>query len=376
MKVLLTGGGTGGHIYPALAVAEKIRQREPEAELLFVGTESGIEMRLVPEHGYRIETVPARAIEVDGGIAGRVKGGMKAALGMRSGIKAARRILKAFRPDAVVGTGGYVSFPVMMAAKSLKIPCLIHEQNAYPGRSNLILSRFANRIMLGFREAGPIFHAEEKTVFTGNPIRAMFLGVSREEAREALKIGMDDYVVFSFGGSMGSEEINSVASAYMKRIAGQEGKVLLFGAGSEYVEEIKAQARAAGIAEDGNIRILPYILDMQYYIAASDLVVCRAGALSIAETCVLGKPAIYIPLSWSVNDHQRLNAESVAERGGAMVVDERGMDPEEVADAIEVLGWDRERLEQMSAASLACSVPDAADRIYEVIKDIHERRAI
>nr|MCR4712047.1 hypothetical protein [Clostridia bacterium] len=115
---------------------------------------------------------------------------------------------------------------------------------------------------------------------------------------------------------------------------------------------------------------------MQYYIAASDLVVCRAGALSIAETCVLGKPAIYIPLSWSVNDHQRLNAESVAERGGAMVVDERGMDPEEVADAIEVLGWDRERLEQMSAASLACSVPDAADRIYEVIKDIHERRAV
>lgn len=369
MRIIFTGGGTGGHIYPALAIADKVREREPDAKILFLGSPNSIEETLVPSKGYEFRPVRARGMEAAG--SNKIKELFSAVYGNLRGIAEARRELKRFKPEVVVGTGGFVSLPVVLAAKALKIPYCIHEQNTYPGRGNLLMAKWAKKILMGYKEAEDIFPQKEKLVYVGNPVRESFRNVNKEASREKLGIGMDDFVVFTFGGSMGSEEVNKVSMEYLRRINGVPGKVLLFGTGKQYETKVREELEKEGIQVAENIRISPYIENMDEYIAASDLIIGRAGALSIAETTACGKGAIYIPLSWSVNNHQYLNAKSIADRGGAILVDERTMDVSKVCDEIEELSNNKEKMKAMEEASLACSTIDAADKIYQEIKTIN-----
>ena len=222
MRVILTGGGTGGHIYPALAIGDKIKEREPDSEILYIGNEMGIEKEIVPAAGYEFRMVPARWLErrknkldyfCQLGLTGAVTCG---------GTAKALSIMRKFRPDAVIGTGGFVCVPVVLAGKMYGARTFIHEQNAFPGAANRLLSKYADRIFLGFSEGREYFSCPEKLVYTGNPVRKDFLGITREEARKLLNIPEDSFTVFSFGGSMGSETINSIAVRIIKEVNGKE----------------------------------------------------------------------------------------------------------------------------------------------------------
>ena len=368
MRVIMTGGGTGGHIYPALAIADKIMEREPDSEILYLGSYDGFEAELVPKRGYEYKIIPVRGIEVGENKFKAVFAAIKRNL---AGIRATRKEIKRFKPDMVIGTGGYVSLPVIIAAKTMGIPSCIHEQNSYPGRGNLLMAKFANKILMGFNEASKVFPQKDKLVYVGNPVREIFRNADKKKSREKLGIPEDDFTVFSFGGSQGSDEVNSIALEYLRRINDKEGRTLLFGTGEQFFNQVKETLNKEGIVPGDNIRISAYIENMDDYISAADLIIGRAGALSIAETVACGKPAVLIPLSWSVNNHQFFNAKSIADRGAAILVDERNMDIKAVCDDIEELYNNPEKLHSMEEASISCSTIDAADRIYEEIKTIN-----
>ena len=368
MKVVLTGGGTGGHVYPALAVADKIREREPDSEIMFLGSSFGFEAQLVPQKGYDYTIIHARGMEIGGGFFSKVKELIASIIGTGIGIGQAKRELKKLKPQAVLGTGGFVSLPVILAANSLKIPCYIHEQNTYPGRGNMIMAKYAKKVMLGFDEAREIFPEKEKMVFVGNPVRDIFLRADKNEARKKLGISLDDFFVFSFGGSMGSNEINLVAMEHLKRVKDKPGHTVVMGTGEQFYEKIQGELAKEGIETSDKIRVYDYIENMDDHIAAADLIIARAGALTIAEITTCGRAAIYIPLSWSVNNHQYYNAKSIVDRGGGLLVDETTMDVGHVCDQIDSLAEDKEKLRTMEEASKKCSMPYAADSIYEVLK--------
>ncbi len=360
----MTGGGTGGHLYPALAIAEKIKEREPDSDILFLGEAGGMESEIVPKNGYAFRAVPARWFYREEGFWYTVKEFFKASKATLAGIRAVRGIVKEFRPDAVIGTGGFVSVPVIIGAHSRKVPCYIHEQNARPGLGNKIMQRFCDRIFLGISGAEAAFKDPSKTEFTGNPVRAAFLSTTKESAREKLGIPQGDKVLFTFGGSLGSKAINDIAWDYAKRIAGKEGYTLLFGTGNRWYDGVLAQAEEEGVKGD-NIRIYPYIEDMPNYIAAADLVVCRSGALSMAEVAVTGRASVLIPYPWAANDHQYYNAKSIADAGGALLYRQEEVEPEKLVDEIFTLLEDPERLAAMGEAAKAACPANATDRIYE-----------
>lgn len=360
----MTGGGTGGHLYPALAIAEKIKEREPDSDILFLGEAGGMEAEIVPKNGYAFQAIPARWFYREEGFWYTVKEFFKASKATLAGIRRCRKIMKGFRPDAAIGTGGFVSVPVIIAARTLRIPCYIHEQNARPGLGNKIMQRFCNKIFLGIKGAEAAFADPSKTVFTGNPVRAAFLHTTKESAREKLGIPQGDKVVFTFGGSLGSKAINDIAWEYAKRIAGKEGYTLLFGTGNRWYDGVLQQAEAEGVMAD-NIRVRSYIEDMPNYIAAADLVICRSGALSLAEVAVTGRASVLIPYPWAANDHQYYNARSIADAGGALLYRQDEVETEKLVDEIQALLEDPERLAAMGEAARAAAPADATDRVYE-----------
>lgn len=370
MRAIVTGGGTGGHIYPAIAIADAIRTREPGSQILYVGNEIGLEKDIVPGSGYPMEMVSAKWIDrsnplkiVDTGVSNL------------RGIRQAKRIMKKFKPDVVIGTGGYVCFPVLYAGHSYGAKCFIHEQNAFPGMANKSLERFVDRVFLGFPEASEHFREPEKHVVTGNPVRESFFHVERREARERLQLSDDQFVVFSFGGSQGAERINQVVFQLMKTFSGDQSKVLLFGTGSQYYDEICEAVEDQKIDLGENIRIIPYVNDMPDHLAAADLVIGRSGALSVAEICVSGRPSILVPSPNVTGNHQYFNAKSIADRGGAVLIEEKDLTEERLIQEVEALRQNAELRKQMGEASIHCVPHNAAELVYEEIRTVLEESA-
>lgn len=368
MRAILTGGGTGGHIYPALAIADKIKEMEPDSEILYIGNEVGIEKDIVPAAGYDFKMVPARWLErrknkldyfCQLGLTGAVTCG---------GTAKALAIMKKFKPEAVIGTGGFVCVPVMLAGKLYGAKTFIHEQNAFPGAANRLLSKYVDRIFLGFREAGEYFGCPDKIVNTGNPVRKDFLEITKEEARKTLGIPEDSFTVFSFGGSMGSETINEIAVNLIREINGADGWHLIAGTGSAHYDEIIKELKDSGIEPGENIDIRAYIKDMHVCMNAADVVISRAGALSVAEVTVCGKAAVFVPFPQATGNHQYFNAKAVADAGGSILAEEKDLDAGDVAKKIIALKDDREELAAMSMASLSCSPAGATDRIFSEIR--------
>ena len=365
MRIVMTGGGTGGHIYPALAIADKFVEKDPETEVLYIGDKNCMESTIVPKAGYEFRNVPAEEVNRSNFL-------MLAKTGIKNiaGIYQARDILNEFRPDAVIGTGGFVSFPVLYAAHTLGIKCYFHEQNAFPGLANRMLEKYASRVFLGFRSASGFFKQPEKHTVTGNPVRGAFFGLDKKEAREALGIDQDAFVILSFGGSLGAGRINDVMYEVMKQVNGENKIVLLFGTGRAYYDRLIEKMREEKVELKDNIRLMPYIDNMTECLAASDLVVSRSGALTVAETCTCGRASVLVPSPNVTGNHQYYNAKEVADRGGAVLIEEKDFDFDTMMPLIVKLLNDPEEVEKMAECAKALAGSDAAEAIYEgIMKD-------
>lgn len=363
MKVIMTGGGTGGHIYPAIAIADEIKRRYEGARVLFIGAEQGMEKDIVPQHGYDIEL-----IDVKGFYREKLYRNVDVLKKLRKGNKRAKAIIRDFGPDVVIGTGGYASAPVVKMAQKMGIPTYIHEQNAFPGLTNKMLERKVDKLFLGFEDGSRYFRHPEKHVTSGNPVRDDFLAINKEEARASLGIGEKDFMLLTFGGSQGAGRINKAMLSVMETFNGVKDIRIFMATGSYYYNAILKEFENKGIELESNINIMEYIYDMPKYLAASDLVISRSGALTVAEVTVCGKPAIFIPSPNVTGNHQYYNAKAVSETGGAVILEEKELDNNELSSMILRLKNDPEILKDMSEKSRAFASPNAVEIICDNIR--------
>lgn len=371
MRVLVTGGGTGGHIYPALAIARGIREKYPGAEILYVGTARGMEADIVPKEGFAFETVTVE------GLPRKITPRAIITFGkLMKGTGQAFSVIKRFSPDVVIGTGGYVCGPVMLAAALKKIPTLIHEQNAYPGITNRLLARVVSRVMVTFPESIGYFPKNARISVTGLPVRPAIFAARRETGLDHFGLAGDKLTLLVFGGSRGARTINKAMTAAVKDLATRPGLQILHVTGTLGHEETLAELKAAGISLDksGNLIVKPYLYNMEDALAAADLVVCRAGAATLAEITVLGLPAILIPYPYAAENHQEYNARALAERGAALLIRDSELTGLSLLQAVANLLDDRPALDRMAAASKALGRPQALAEILRCVDEAHRNR--
>ncbi len=359
----MTGGGTAGHIHPALTIARALQSADPKTEILFVGAKGRMETRLVPQAGFPMRTMSVSGFErsmTPKAVAHNIAACWHAV----SGWVVSRRILRAFSPDVAVGTGGYVCGPVLGAAEKMGIPVVLHESNALPGVTVKMLCHFAT-VCLAEESARAHLPPETETVVTGNPIPPEMTVADRREARQKLKLD-DRPLVLSFGGSLGARAINE-AMAQVFALAGGEAQ-FVHGAGSAGYEEMRADLARRGIPDHGSgIWVREYIDDMADCLAAADLVVCRCGAMTLTELQACGKPSVLIPSPHVAENHQLYNAQALVERGAAVCLEEKDLTPETLWQTIRSLITSRERLSEMSERAREGAAPDALSRIVRVI---------
>jgi UDP-N-acetylglucosamine--N-acetylmuramyl-(pentapeptide) pyrophosphoryl-undecaprenol N-acetylglucosamine transferase len=350
-RILLTGGGTGGHVYPGLAVAEQLRRLAPEAEIRFVGTRKGIEATLVPRAGWPFVAVSASGFRGLGLVA-RLRFLVNFALG---GLGSLALLLR-WRPDVVLGTGGYVSAPVIAAARSLGVPCAIQEQNAIPGSVNRFVGRWARRVYLGFAGAARWF-PDGRCVATGNPVRGA-MAVAAATPPKVREGAANARHVLVFGGSGGAATLNRAVTSAAAGWNARPGLTMLVQTGPREYANVAAAVTAA--APGGALTVVPYIDDMATELARADLVVCRAGAMTLAELHCLGKPALLVPFPHATDNHQLLNARDCEEAGAAVVLTDGECDGPRLAAAVAALLDDPARLEALGTAARRLARPQAA----------------
>lgn len=359
MKVIMTGGGTGGHIYPAIAIADKIKERYPDSQILFVGTEYGLEKTIVPDNGY-----PIKFITVSGFDRKHPLKNIEVMRKLSKGNKQAKQLIKAFEPDAVIGTGGYVCGPVVRAAHKLGVKTYTHEQNAFPGVTNKLLENYVEHVFLGFEEAQKYFKHKKKHILAGNPVRKAFFEADPKACRKKLGFADGDFVLLVFGGSQGAGRINKAMLSVIEAVNGMSGIQVCMATGKRYYDAILSELQnERGLKLADNIHILEYINDMEEYLSAADLVLSRSGALTVAEVTVCGKAAIFIPSPIVTGNHQYYNAKAVADHGGAIILEEKDLDNEKLIASILKLKNDPRKVAEMSRCSKACAPLDAAEII-------------
>lgn len=364
MKVLFAGGGTAGHINPAISVADYIKAQEGDFEALFIGTERGLEKKLVPLAGYKIKYIDICGFDR--------KNLLKNFSVLKKLIKSrsdCRKIMKEFKPDAVVATGGYVSGPVCMAAKKLGIPSVIHEQNVYPGLTVKGAEKYVDYTLLSFSKTISQMKNKDKCVVTGNPVRCEILDTDPEKARQEFGI-TDKPLVLVFGGSLGAQKINDTMIGVIKRLLKDNKTALIFGTGDRNFATVKKQLDDEGIELSDDIKVVPYINNMAQVMAACDIVVSRAGAITVSEIAAMGKPSILIPSPNVVRNHQEQNAREFEKAGAAVVITEDVLSDEVLYNEICALSKDKKRLKDMSKNVATLAKRDALLKIYEVIKKI------
>lgn len=369
MKVLMTGGGTGGHVYPALAIAEIIKTNIPDSEIAFVGTERGIENKLVTKAGYTLYHV-----EIQGFARSLSPKNLRTAYLVLTSPAKAKKIIEEFQPDIVIGTGGYVCWPLLQAASSMGIPSMVHESNAAPGLAVKMLQKRLDVILTNFEETVRLLKTDRKVVNVGNPLRIKYGAIDRDTARERLGIDKKKFVLLSFGGSIGAEGINFEALEIMEKLTSKREDMLHYHAsGSRFFEEFSKDMTEKGLDKCENIVVSDYIYDMPLYMAAADVVMCRAGAMTLSEIAMLGKPSVLVPSPYVTDDHQYKNAKVVADGGGALLVREEkdtvkgGHSCVEALEAVERLYNDSDLRSKIGKAVSAFARPDSGKRIYEEI---------
>ncbi len=360
MNVIMTCGGTGGHIYPAIAIADKIKEHHPDANVLFIGTKKGMENQLVPAAGYEIKGIDASGIDRH-----HLVTNIKTLRDAMKGSQEAYHIIKDFKPDVAIGTGGYVTGGVLFTASRLGVPCYIHEQNAVVGVANKMLEGIADKIFISFESSASQFRHPGKCILTGNPIRSAFKVLDKAECRKALGYSDEDRILLVFGGSLGAEIINKSTLSFSCE-SEADGIQLIFITGRRYYDEILAEYKARGGIPKSTM-LMPYADNMPQLMCAADLVVSRAGAIAVSELLACGKPAVLIPSPNVTNNHQFHNAKAVADSGAALLIEESSMknDPQLFSESIRSLMNDAGKLAAMSEAAYSIAKKDAADIIYE-----------
>jgi UDP-N-acetylglucosamine--N-acetylmuramyl-(pentapeptide) pyrophosphoryl-undecaprenol N-acetylglucosamine transferase len=351
MRIVIAGGGTGGHLFPGIAIAEEFLRRDDQTKIIFIGTKKGIESKLLGQLGYEL-----REIDIEG-IKGRgIKALMKVVYQIPKSLWQSRRILQQFRPHIVMGVGGYASGPAVLTAHFMSIPTAIAEQNAIPGITNRILGNFVNKIFVTYAQTQTYF-PQAKVILSGNPVRAAFV-VERSKDKEK----KDYWQLLVFGGSQGAEAINKSIIDILPQLQSMKNKVhVLHQTGSRQAKEMKRAYGQFGI----QAKVTPFIVDMAGAYADADLIICRAGATSLAEITAAGKAAILIPYPWAANDHQSKNAQALASEGAAVLIPERELSGGKLFSAIDNLLRDEQKLRQMEENSLWLSKIDAAATIVD-----------
>ena len=367
----MTGGGTGGHVNPALSIAETIKKKEPDSEIIFVGTERGIENKLVPAAGYKLHHVDIRGIRRSLSPA-NIRAFWLAATSPYK----AKKLIKEFKPDVVIGTGGYVCWPVVKAASMMGIPCVLHESNAIAGVAVRMLQDRVDRIYLNFEATGKTLKHPEKLLRVGNPLSGDFTRITREEAREKLGIdGKYEKIILSYGGSLGAEKVNEAVLKLMKSYSSKHPEVLHIHATGAIEKDIAAaEFKKLGLNKYENLQLLEYIYDMPLKMAAADLIICRAGAMTVSELAASGKCPVFIPSPNVAENHQYKNAKVLADAGAAFVFEESelagnvGVFIDAVSGLLSPDG-EKERLE-MSENIRKFALSDSNDLIYNDIKKL------
>lgn len=368
MRILLTCGGTAGHVYPAVALARVFQKHHPDCEALFVGADGGMELGLVEKEGYPISTVTISNFRRS--LSPKQWGhNLKSAWNVVASRRQAVKILKEFKPDLVVGTGGYASFPCVRQAARMGIPTAIHESNASPGLTTRTLAKQVDLVMVGFEEAVKHYEDPSKVKVTGTPVRPGFFGLSREEARAKLGLADDKPLVLSFWGSLGASVMNSQMTDFVALWRGEDKPFHhIHGAGRDF-ESMKTALAAKGVDAD-SCDVRQYIYDMPTVMAAADLVLCRAGASTISELTAIGKPAILVPSPNVTANHQFKNAKVLSDRGGALLIEEKDCSGEKLYESVKALLADGVGRDKMRQAQLSLSVPTAAEDIYQTLKGL------
>ena len=356
-RFIIAGGGTGGHIFPAVAIGHALKVLQPATELLFVGANGKMEMEKVPQEGFKIV-----GLDIAGFNRSSLLKNIWLPFKLLKSLWAAKRILKEFRPDVVVGVGGYASFPILWAAQSLGIPTLIQEQNSFAGKSNRVLGKKAKAVCVAYENMESAFPATVITK-TGNPVRALISQsrVSRAEGIRFWNLDSDRKTLLVVGGSLGARSVNEALAPALNQLLAA-GIQILWQTGTPFLEEAKAAAKG----QEDRVKVVPFIREMDQGYAAADLVVSRAGALAIAELCIAAKPVIFVPYPHAAEDHQTSNAQALVSEGAAWMIPDVQVKAELPAKILQLLAEDSTQ-EKMRTQLAALAIRDADQRIAQKV---------
>jgi len=364
MRVIIAGGGTGGHLFPAIALAEELRSRMTDLPLVFVGVEGGVETSLLAGRGWDFEGIRASGLQGK-----RFLSRVRSLMLIPSGLIRSLSILRRFRPDVVVGFGGYASASVVLSAVLARVPTVIHEQNAFPGLANRWLGKIVDRVAVTFESASDFF-PKSKVRVTGNPVRTELFGVSRAEAVARLDLDPDRLTILIFGGSQGAHRLNQAVMEALPMLANERGQIqFIHATGLRDLAAVRQGYDAGGY----RAVVEPFFQAMAAAYAAADFCVCRAGAGTVVELCALGKPSVLVPFPFAANDHQRHNAEAVVASGGARMVLDRELSGTTIAEIIRTFLRDRSGLEMMARRAKVMAKPDAAIHLADLVTQTARR---
>ena len=370
-RIIFTCGGTAGHVNPAIALAQLMQARDPSREVLFVGADRGLEKDLVPKAGYPFRMVHISSFHRSVRPA-ELRHNLISAANLVRAPREARAILRQFRPDVVIGTGGYASYPLVKAAAKAGIPTAIHESNMVPGLTTEVLANYADRVMVGFEACREHYHHPEKVVVTGTPVREDFFRITREEAKRQLGVDDGRPLIVSFWGSLGASGMNRQMADFLALEAANEPFHHIHGAGKQGCPVLLDLLKEKGVDLTAHpaLQVREYIYDMARVMRAADLVLCRAGASTISELTALGVPALIVPSPYVTNNHQEKNARVLESAGAAAVVLEKDSSGQLLFQTACGILHDDARRAAMAKAMADLGIRDAAERIYQTILEI------
>ncbi|MCL2383451.1 MAG: undecaprenyldiphospho-muramoylpentapeptide beta-N-acetylglucosaminyltransferase [Oscillospiraceae bacterium] len=364
MKVIIAAAGTGGHINPGIAIANKIKKENKNAEITFIGTTRGLENDLVPRAGYSLRTIEAYGISRKISIQN-----FRNMLKTFKGLGEAKKIIKEINPDIVIGTGGYICGPVLLAAAKNKIPTTVHESNAFPGVAVKLLSKKVDTVLVGFKEARGRLPKANKIVVTGNPTKIVSgAALNRTQIKQELGVKNDLPIVLVFGGSQGAKTINETLMEIISKKLNEEYQ-LIWACGPKQYDIVKEELSSKDININNiqNTKIFPYIHNMEEVMGVSDIVVSRSGAMTITEVAMAGKPAIFVPFPFATENHQEYNAKVLKNVGAAKIILDKDLDVDTLSKTIRDMFGNPEKLKLMGENAKKIAVPNTLDIIYEEI---------
>lgn len=369
MRVVLSGGGTGGHIYPAVAIARQCEAENPDSTFLYIGGTRGLESKLVPQ-----EDIPFQSIDITGFRRKLSFDNVKTVMRFVQGVRKSKKMLKEFKPDVVIGTGGYVCGPVVYAAAKLGIPSVIHEQNAIPGLTNKFLMRYVDTVAVSFEGSEKSFSGAKNVIYTGNPRATTVAQASRDRGFATLGVPMDSRVVLVVGGSGGAKAINQAMIEMAPMLERLDDVHVVYVTGESYFDKTREAIRSVLGTMPNHLHVLPYVHNMPEVLACTSLIVNRAGASFLAEITSLGIPSILIPSPNVTNNHQEANARTLEKGGASLTMLERELTGEKLYEAIAGIMNDESGRKQMAEASRKLGKPDAAELLLKEIKRLASRR--